>query len=95
MHFSKSATDLIKKLLHPKPTKRLGVLAGGATLVKEHAWFTGFDWDAFLQRQMKAPIILPVRNAEDLTNFEDYPDDGTKVQPYHPDPRHKNWEATF
>lgn len=70
MHFSKMATDLIKKLLHPKPTKRLGVVAGGAQLVKEHPWFSGFDWDAFLLKKIKAPIILPVKNAEDLTNFE-------------------------
>lgn len=44
MHFSKQAVDLIRRLLHAKPTKRLGVLKGGARLVKDHLWFKGFDW---------------------------------------------------
>jgi serine/threonine protein kinase len=48
MHFSKQAVDLIRRLLHAKPTKRLGVLKGGARLVKDHLWFKGFDWYTFM-----------------------------------------------
>eukprot|EP00463_Aulacantha_scolymantha_P001639 TRINITY_DN2264_c0_g1_i1.p1 TRINITY_DN2264_c0_g1~~TRINITY_DN2264_c0_g1_i1.p1 ORF type:complete len:80 (-),score=7.83 TRINITY_DN2264_c0_g1_i1:279-518(-) len=33
-HFSKDAVSLVKKLLHHKHTKRLGVVKGGARLIK-------------------------------------------------------------
>lgn len=95
LHFSKSATDLIKKLLHPKATKRLGVLNGGARLVREHPWFSGFDWDQFLARKIPAPIILPVKSSEDLSNFEEYPDDGVPIETYKVDPKNPDWEKDF
>lgn len=88
-HFSKEAVDLISKLLHLKATKRLGVLKGGATLIKEHPWFAGFDWDALVNRQLVAPFVPDVKNSEDVGNFTElskgeeefdfppYEDDGT------------------
>ena len=60
VHFSKPAVDLIRRLLHHKPTKRLGVLKGGAKTVKEHVWYKGFDWNAFLDKKIAAPIVQPV-----------------------------------
>ena len=41
MHFSKPAVDLIRRLLHHKATKRIGVLKGGAKLIIDHAWCGG------------------------------------------------------
>ena len=38
-HFSKEAVSIIKKLLQHKPTKRLGVVNGGASEIKRHPWF--------------------------------------------------------
>ena len=75
-HFSKEAVDLIARLLHPKPTRRIGVLKGGATLIKRHAWFRGFDWKALEQGTMKAPIVPTVKSDVDLTNFEEYEHEG-------------------
>ena len=60
VHFSKPAVDLIRRLLNHKPTKRLGVLKGGAKTVKEHVWYKGFDWKAFLDKKITAPIVQQV-----------------------------------
>jgi len=95
MHFSKHAVDLIKRLLHPKPTKRLGVLKGGAKLIKQHPWFKNFDWEQFEKQTMKAPIILPVKSKEDLSNFEEYPDEETVWEEYVPDPKNPDWDSDF
>ena len=41
-HFSRPATSIIKKLLYRRPTRRLGVVKGGAMLIKNHMWFNSF-----------------------------------------------------
>ena len=43
-HFSQPARDLVRMLLTPDLSSRIGCLAGGASDVKRHAWFRGVDW---------------------------------------------------
>lgn len=93
LHFSRNAIDLLKGLLCSKPTKRLGVTAGGADAIKRHPWFDGFDWTAFERRTMKAPIVMPIRSPEDLSNFETYPDEDFTIPRYTGDT--KEWEKDF
>lgn len=38
-------------------------------------WFLGFDWTALREKRLKAPLIQPVANNLDLSNFEKYPKD--------------------
>jgi len=45
-HFSPAAKDLVRRLLTPDLSLRLGCLAGGASDVRKHAWFRGIDWSA-------------------------------------------------
>jgi serine/threonine protein kinase len=45
-HMSPEVKDLILSLLRKDPLKRLGTLKGGASDVKNHPWFRGFDWKA-------------------------------------------------
>jgi len=71
-HFSAEAKSIVSALLELKPTKRLGVLNGGAQLIKEHPWFRGFDWDKFIHKQLRAPIPTNIKNKYDLSNFDDY-----------------------
>eukprot|EP00462_Mataza_sp_D1_P016699 CAMPEP_0175156706 /NCGR_PEP_ID=MMETSP0087-20121206/21765_1 /TAXON_ID=136419 /ORGANISM="Unknown Unknown, Strain D1" /LENGTH=787 /DNA_ID=CAMNT_0016444173 /DNA_START=31 /DNA_END=2394 /DNA_ORIENTATION=+ len=94
MHFTKNSVDLIKRLLHPKATKRLGVCKGGKK-IREHPWFKDFPWQQFYAKQIKAPIIKPVANAHDLSNFEEYPEEDQQAQRYEPDPKNPNWDADF
>jgi len=42
--------------LQKKPSQRLGVINGGAKLIKKHAWFSNFDWDAFIAEEMTVPF---------------------------------------
>lgn len=89
MHFSKNAVDLIKKLLHQKPTKRLG--AGGAKSIKQHPFFQGFNWQQFENRQMPAPIIIDINKNDLLANFEKYPEDHI-IEPY---TGQGDWDSDF
>jgi len=68
-YFSAEARDLIRGLLRNKPTKRLGILRGGADNIRKHAWFSTFEWDKLCDGSMKAPIINKVKNNQDLSNF--------------------------
>ena len=95
-HFSPAAVDLISKLLNPKPTKRLGVINGGVALIKGHPWFHGFNWDALAKREMKAPLEIKIKGAEDLTHFQDYIKEPARDFPkYVCGKEDPNWDAEF
>ena len=74
-HFSRGLGDLIKKLLKTYQSKRLGRTKGGAGAIMKHNWYSGFDWDALLEKRMKVPILPRVKNAEDASNFDEYPEE--------------------
>jgi len=74
-HFSKESISLVKKLLHPKAIKRLGVVRGGAKLIKKHSWFHGFDWESLVDMTMAAPIVPKIKNDLDISNFDTYDED--------------------
>ncbi|GBF87745.1 cyclic nucleotide dependent kinase [Raphidocelis subcapitata] len=54
-YLSPAAKDLITRLLERKPTKRLGMLSGGATDVMRHKWFDGIDWEALEAKRVTPP----------------------------------------
>jgi len=80
-HLTKHAREIIKEFLQVVPTKRLGVVKGGAKLIKKHKWFHGFDWDALLAKQLPAPIIPKIQNAFDVSNFDPV-DEADPVEEY-------------
>jgi len=92
-HFSKDAVNLVQKLLHHKPTKRLGVVKGGAKLIKKHAWFKSFEWEKLFQKKLKAPIIPKIKNTEDTSNFDEYAEETHRVEPYEDDGT--SWDGDF
>ncbi|MCO5596289.1 hypothetical protein L7F22_050350 [Adiantum nelumboides] len=71
-HFSRSAKDLIRKLLTADLSKRLGCLKGGADDIKNHSWFANVDWDNVLRRRESPPIRPKIVGPDDTSNFEDY-----------------------
>jgi len=91
-HFSKRAVNIITALLNIKPTKRLGVIEGGAAKIKSHAWFAGFDWKRLYEKKMVAPIIPKIKSPEDISNFDDAPAE-PEVAPYVDDGT--EWEKDF
>ncbi|GFR97189.1 cAMP-dependent protein kinase catalytic subunit [Elysia marginata] len=61
-HIDLVAKDLIKKLLIPDRTRRLGNMKNGSEDIKRHKWFKGQDWDDVLNRKLQVskagqPII--------------------------------------
>lgn len=82
-HFDPHAKDLIKKLLQPDRSKRIGNLKNGADDVKKHKWYKGLDWDALIRKHTAAPIVPEVHSPGDTRNFDKYPesaDDGSAQQ---------------
>lgn len=63
---SPEAEDLIKKLMDPNPSTRLG--ANGVNEIQSHPFFKGFDWANV--RKMTAPVVPKVKNILDTSNFE-------------------------
>jgi hypothetical protein len=84
-HFSRGLSDLVKKLLRTYQSKRLGRTKGGTAAVMKHKWFSGFDWDALMNKKMTVPIKPKVKHAEDMSNFDFYPsdDDAETVSIFH------------
>lgn len=61
-HFSPPAKDLVRRLLTPDLSSRIGCLAGGASDVKRHAWFRGVDWS--LLALARTPAAAAARAAK-------------------------------
>lgn len=93
-HFSKSAKDLISRLLCLKPTQRLGVTQGGATKVKEHEWFSSIDFDKLEKKQYKAPFVPEIKSNDDMSNFN-FNDHGYKPPKYVAGEEGNSWADAF
>ncbi|CAG9328953.1 unnamed protein product [Blepharisma stoltei] len=66
LYFSKAAKDLLSKLLQVDPNKRLANFKE----IKEHAFFKGIDWDAYMRKSVNAPFKPRIANSVDLRNFD-------------------------
>ena len=54
-----TAKDLIRQLLHPTYSKRLGTSEDGAWRIRCHPFFKDFDWKGLMRRELKAPKFEP------------------------------------
>jgi len=55
-YFSSTLSDLIRKLLNVSKSKRLGRTMGGGGAVMQHRWYSDYDFDAHLEKRLKAPL---------------------------------------
>ncbi|KAF9922171.1 cAMP-dependent protein kinase catalytic subunit [Linnemannia zychae] len=81
-HFQPALKDLLKRLLTADLTKRYGNLRGGASDIKNHAWFEGVNWDMVYSRQIEAPYRPTIMGEGDASNFDDYPEDAEQYGVY-------------
>lgn len=51
-HMDPIAKDLVKKLLVPDRTKRMGNMKNGADDIKRHRWFKNLDWDDVYHKKL-------------------------------------------
>ncbi|XP_018363747.1 PREDICTED: cGMP-dependent protein kinase 1-like isoform X2 [Trachymyrmex cornetzi] len=72
---NKNANNLIKKLLRLNASERLGYQRNGIQDIRDHKWFSGFNWQALQRLALPAPIVPTVRHQLDTRNFERYPPD--------------------
>ena len=71
-HFSRGLGELVKKLLKTYQSKRLGRTKGGASSVMKQKWFSGFDWNSLLARELPVPYEPDVKSLDDVSNCDDY-----------------------
>jgi len=92
-YLSAQSKDLISKFLKPKATKRLGVIKGGADLIRQHPWFKDFSWNSLKQQLLKPPIKNKVKSHKDLSNFDHFQEKNEDLA-YKGDPD-LGWDADF
>ena len=61
------AQDIIKKLLDPNPTTRLG--AGGVEEIKNHPFFEGLDWENLYLEPRHATFVPRIQDEADTGYF--------------------------
>nr|XP_023020015.1 cGMP-dependent protein kinase, isozyme 1-like [Leptinotarsa decemlineata] len=66
------ARHLIEKLCQPVPSERLGMSKGGIQDIKNHKWYLGFDWPAFVKLQMPSPFKPKLSSPIDTKYFDQF-----------------------
>lgn len=73
--FSRMLADIVRKLLKPQQSKRLGSTRGGTHAIVKHKWFSGFDWAGLRELRLEVPIKPLVKGADDGSMFEPVPEE--------------------
>lgn len=93
--FSPECKDIITRLLHVRPTRRLGVLKGGHKLIKKHPWFWRFKWDRLKKKEMAVPIKSKVKGFDDLDNFSAPEEEEDRSYKFKPSDFDMSWAKEF
>jgi len=92
---SAPAQAIINAFLTARPSQRLGNDGNGAKDVKEHEFFKGLEWDTLYYRKVNGPFIPEVKDVDDASNFDEYPDEEVgKITQYTEEMREK-WDNAF
>lgn len=67
-----SVKDLVRKLLHPNPALRLGMLKGNWEEIKQHVWFKGIEFPRLDLKEYRAPWVPKVAAPLDDSNFDTF-----------------------
>ena len=62
--------NLIRRLLTHDPNKRLGGTEKDAEDIKNHAFFSGFDWKALEDKSLSPPFKPNLNDESDLGNID-------------------------
>ena len=67
---SRKAVNLVRRLLKPKPTLRVGMTREGYRDLRNHRWFTGINWTTIQKRCYISSFVPSVSNELDMHNLE-------------------------
>jgi len=68
-YLSYNAKSLLEGLFKKEPDKRLGGGFADAEEIKSHPWFENVNWEAYLNKELKAPYLPIIKNELDVSNF--------------------------
>ena len=71
---SSNCRDIVRRLLHPSVTKRLGCLRNGGTDVRLHRWFADMNMQMLLRMKVDVPFVPDIKHDTDTSNFPEYDD---------------------
>lgn len=71
-----SAASILFALLERKPEFRLGASTLGASEIKEHAYFSDFDWGALVGRSLEPPWVPDLQQLQ--ARWEPHNEDGVR-----------------
>lgn len=77
---SNDSKTIISRFLNPHPMKRLGIIKGGADLIRSSPWFSEFQWLALREAELACPISTTVRSYDDMGNFDKFEQPGGKLK---------------
>lgn len=69
-NFTPNLRDLLAGLFQKDPHQRLGGGSDGAKAIRNHPWFGGVDWDAYLKKEVRAPFVPVIKDDLDVSNFD-------------------------
>ena len=72
---SEGTVAVVRGLLCPNPSFRLGNLSAGITGIIEHPFFNEIDWQQLSKKQSTAPYIPTIGSLADSSNFGTYEED--------------------
>jgi len=75
--FDKTCKDLVKRLLDPDTTRRLGCMKNGVRDIQTHKFFKEVDWAELTLQQgtySTGPMALNVKGPSDTRYFDNFPD---------------------
>lgn len=71
-HVAKSAQHLVKKLCRAVPIERLGCHKNGTEDIRNHKWFSGFNWEHLRSQKKKSPFIPKLKSNIDTRYFDTF-----------------------
>jgi len=94
-NFNQSCKDLVQGLLIRDVNNRLGNLRGGCEDIKSSEWFKDYDFNAYMNKKIKAPWTPKIKNELDTSCFDPYDADERDDSSYGKNVNAGNWDSTF
>jgi CRP-like cAMP-binding protein len=90
--FDFDCKDFVSQLLVRQPDMRIGNRVAGYDEIFQHAWFKSLNFQAYMDKKIKAPWLPPIKSAGDASLYEGIDDHMGDGPPY---TDRSGWENDF